>query len=518
MKAVPDLAAVRYVVLRVALLAFACLMCMAVLLWRAAPARAGGQVGNGTPQSCTPAELDAKMSTGGDVTFNCGGASTAINLSHQLSIVFPTSMRGDGLITLSAGNAFPLIYMYPGTALTLTGMALTQGKGTYGAVLNSTGSTLVISGSQIVNNWATVNGGAVENYGTLLVYNSLILNNTANSGAGGGIGGGIYNGGGSTLTLAGSTLSGNQASVTGGALYLVAGSSATVLDSEISSNSADSRGAAMIVLSSARVTVSNSRILSNTTPASAASASGVIYNNGAVTLTGVLVSGNSVAGNTDVSGGVYNTGNGTARILGSTFAGNRGTRGGALYNAGAMSLVNVTLSGNRALTYSINVSTTSSGEGGGVYNSGSLYMTDTDVISNSAASSGGGLWNFTPGAATLYNSIVAYNNSPAGGNCAGAPVASGDTNLSSDATCALYATHDLSNTNPLLGPLGDHFGPTPTHLPQPDSPVVDHGACFAVAPTDQRGVTRPQGSRCDIGSVEVSRLDTPGVFLPVVVR
>jgi hypothetical protein len=68
--------------------------------------------------------------------------------------------------------------------------------------------------------------------------------------------------------------------------------------------------------------------------------------------------------------------------------------------------------------------------------------------------------------------------------------------------------------DPLLTPLGRHGGPTQTALPRSASPVIDAipvGAlasdgvtplCPASGTTDQRGVARPRGPACDIGSVE----------------
>ena len=84
-------------------------------------------------------------------------------------------------------------------------------------------------------------------------------------------------------------------------------------------------------------------------------------------------------------------------------------------------------------------------------------------------------------------------------------------NVVDDASCALTGPHDTVTTaDPLLGPLTDNGGPTPTRLPAAGSPLVDAipttvtNLCNG---TDQRGISRPQGPGCDIGSVEVT---TPG--------
>lgn len=76
--------------------------------------------------------------------------------------------------------------------------------------------------------------------------------------------------------------------------------------------------------------------------------------------------------------------------------------------------------------------------------------------------------------------------------------------MSSDATCAASLTGpgDLNNTNPLLGPLANNGGPTPTHALLAGSPAIDAAGGCPPPATDQRGVARPQGSACDIGSFE----------------
>jgi hypothetical protein len=61
-----------------------------------------------------------------------------------------------------------------------------------------------------------------------------------------------------------------------------------------------------------------------------------------------------------------------------------------------------------------------------------------------------------------------------------------------------------------MSPTANNGGPTPTNLPALNSPAVDAvplGYCTdasgAPVTTDQRGVSRPQGAACDIGSVEL---------------
>jgi len=114
---------------------------------------------------------------------------------------------------------------------------------------------------------------------------------------------------------------------------------------------------------------------------------------------------------------------------------------------------------------------------------------------------------------TLQNSIVA-SCSPAS-----APqLTSLGHNIANDGSCNLTDPTDLPNTDPLLGPLQNHGGPTWTHAPLPGSPALDAipvadctydddgdpGTPEVPLATDQRGVARPQGAGCDIGAFEQS--------------
>ncbi|MDJ0868952.1 MAG: choice-of-anchor Q domain-containing protein [Myxococcota bacterium] len=101
-------------------------------------------------------------------------------------------------------------------------------------------------------------------------------------------------------------------------------------------------------------------------------------------------------------------------------------------------------------------------------------------------------------------------NSPSGGDCAvTGPITSHGHNLDSDGTCNLTEPSDLPNTDPFLGPLRDHGGPTLTHHPLDGSPAIDAipvEECLddegMPLLADQRGVERPHGLGCDIGAVE----------------
>jgi hypothetical protein len=204
----------------------------------------------------------------------------------------------------------------------------------------------------------------------------------------------------------------------------------------------------------------------------------------------------------DGGGGVLNRG--TLTVSGATISDNRasGGPGGGIANLGTAAVSGSTLSGNLASAY-----------GGGISNGsgGTLTVTNSTLSGNSAAN-GDGIAN-NSGTTTLKNTIVS-DGSP-GGNCSvgSGAITDGGHNLSSDNSCVTAAT-SFSGVVPLLGPLADNGGPTPTHALGERSPAVDKGRSFG-ATVDQRGLPRPTdlglvtnapgGDGSDIGAYEQVR-------------
>src|SRR4029079_11941946 len=130
------------------------------------------------------------------------------------------------------------------------------------------------------------------------------------------------------------------------------------------------------------------------------------------------------------------------------------------------------------------------GYGGGLYNSnGPVELSYTKIAENSSVGGAGnplgleggrGICN-TNGNVTLGGVIVA--NKPAGGNAFG-PLTDSGYNLSSDATCAFVAAGSFNNTYPILSPLGDFDGPTPTIALLAGSPAINAGNPASFPPTD----------------------------------
>jgi CSLREA domain-containing protein len=88
------------------------------------------------------------------------------------------------------------------------------------------------------------------------------------------------------------------------------------------------------------------------------------------------------------------------------------------------------------------------------------------------------------------------------------PVTSLGYNFDEGVGCGFTSTGDRQLYDVKLGPLADNGGPTPTRLPLSTSisinriPVGTAGLCDGTLPTDQRGIARPVGTRCDVGAAE----------------
>jgi hypothetical protein len=406
----------------------------------------------------------------------------SITLASPLAIGTSLTISGPGAsnVAISGNNAVQVLSINGGTTVAINGVTIENGSSSagyyygiaYGGGISNAG-TLTLSNSVVTGNSTMVAklgyfgrsyGAGIYNAGTLTVSNSIVSGNSASVDDLGyhtnAYGGGIYNAG--TLTLSNSTISGNSANIGKTADY------------------SDGYGGG--IANAGTLTVSNSTISGNS-----ANAGDLSYNNDGY------------------GGGIANTS--TVTLINSTISGNSASigslsnqlsvYGGGISNAGTLALTNTTISTN-----SVGVGALSSGAvvifGGGIANGVSVYG---GVISN-------------PGTLTAKNNIVA--NNPSGGNCGGTITSQG-YNLSDDASCgaSFTQTGDLNSTAAGLDPSGlkANGGPTHTIALLPGSPAVDAVPMSPIdyctdingnpVTIDQTGTTRPQGSACDIGAVEV---------------
>ena len=244
---------------------------------------------------------------------------------------------------------------------------------------------------------------------------------------------------------------------------------------------------------------------------------GGLFNSGTVNITNSTFANNSASGG---GGGLFNSG--TVSISNSAFTNNPANEGGGLYNEGMVNITNSTFANDSASlaagglfntntgTVSISNSTfanDSASGGGGLLNFGTVNISNSTFVYNSSGSSGGGLINNGP--MSIGGSIVANNSAPGGGNCAagrGGVTSDQGYNLESGTDCGFTASTDQQNTDPRLNPNGlrNNGGPTQTIALEPDSPAIDRIPKSSCPPTDQRGISRPQGpTSCDIGAFEL---------------
>jgi hypothetical protein len=226
-----------------------------------------------------------------------------------------------------------------------------------------------------------------------------------------------------------------------------------------------------------------------------------IYNAGALTINDSTISDNSSQTTDTYGAGIYN--GGTLVINRSTISGNNTGNGAYTEGGGIDSYGNVILNNS-----TITANGSPGGTGGGIATSysGTLTISSSTISGNSAAWGAGGISADT--LVIIQNSIIADN----GTNCSGGIVSNG-YNLSSDDTCPFTSPGDLNNTEPLLAPLGNNGGPTPTMAELPGSPTIDAGNPNGCTDsqgnplkTDQRGAPRPGKHknlhRCDMGAFE----------------
>ncbi|MEO8428093.1 MAG: choice-of-anchor Q domain-containing protein [Verrucomicrobiota bacterium] len=268
-------------------------------------------------------------------------------------------------------------------------------------------------------------------------------------------------------------------------------------------------GTAAGIVNLGSLTLSNSEIVGN---GSFRGGGGGIFNNGTLVVDNCRVSGN---GGT-VGGGLWNSGQATVNSC--TIDGNStgdyygsGT-GGGLFNSSLLTLNNSTVSNNNG----------DNSDGGGIANTGTLNLNHCTISGNLVTgyyygANGGGVMNW--GTVNCQNTIIAGNatmyepvDDPF---CFSCPTAAGDApdfsgaltsqgyNLignTSGTVISGITTGNLLGIDPLLGPLQNNGGSTPTQALLPDSPAIDAGISGGLN-TDQRGFPRPING-ADIGAFE----------------
>jgi hypothetical protein len=467
-------------------------------------------------------------------------------LTHSISIEGP----GAGLMTVrrDTGGDYNIFTVDYGPTVSISGLTITNGSVTNldgGGIVNAGTLTLtdcLLSGNS-AGGFAEAFGGGIYNLGTLTVSNCTISGNTAFAGGAyiyeNGYGGGIYNEG--TLTVSDCTITGNSANGHDDSPgYAGAGFGGGI----------DNAGT---------LTLSNSTVAGNHASGDLGGGAygdgaygGGIFNGISYGFRGdLIVNYSTISGNTALAssydrvsgngGGIFNQGTLTVTISNSTLSGNSaGSAGGGIDNAGTLTVSDSTLAGNSASgsshglncygggiendffgTLTVSNSTLSgnsasggfSNTGGGIDNAGTLTVSNS-ILSGNYAGFGGGIDNFFTGGGSLqaHNTIIAGNTAPyAGPDVYGNLGSQGHNLIGNPQDVTGLVPSDLRNVDPLLGPLQDNGGPTPTMALLSGSPAIDAGDNTNAPLWDQRGAPfrRIVHGTIDIGAFEVQARGYP---------
>jgi hypothetical protein len=299
------------------------------------------------------------------------------------------------------------------------------------------------------------------------------------------------------LTVVGTIITGGDAVADEGGGILVSSGDLALEGSRVTGNNALNGGG---VSACGNISVSASSIDDNPASMSSQDGGGILASCGKLTVTDSTVAGNSAW----YGGGIARDGSGGASadtsitVIRSTISGNTAGDGccGGIASLTPVVLVNSTVSGNSA----------ADGPGGVAGpNITLIYSTVVDNEGPDVANVG------ATGTLTAFGSVIAGARG-GGVSCSSSSTVSNGYNLSDTSDCGFDGATDKQGAafDPKLGPLASNGGPTMTHAPAAGSPLLDAipaASCqadgAAGVTTDQRGITRPQGSGCDIGSAEV---------------
>jgi hypothetical protein len=479
-------------------------------------------VGDGTPESCTEAALDAAIASGGVIVFDCGPDPVTIALTSAKAITADTVVDGGGKVTLSGGDQSRIFELDTGNfeattpVLTVQRLTLTHGRATGtpiplgtdtdggGGAIYHLGGTVIVIDSVFTDNACAeegpdVAGGAIYGIGlgeTIVVGSTFAGNRGANGGAIGALG--------TALTIVNSTLSDNTAT----------GYGANYVDQNGQQAGRGGNGGAIVMDGQGRtLTICGTTVRGNAGGAFGGALFRTGYASEPTNIDRSTFDGNSVADQMDPdmpsgAGGLYIQG--THVTMTATTVSNNAARSFAglwiLGHGGAAAtadLTNVTIAGNSAYPRD---DFTTRGIGGGLIIGDNTTGTLLNcTIAYNSAQFASGIARVSP--LTVRNTIVSNEaeNQYTPLNCTGSsyasPPGSGSNNLQwpngiqDDMDC----TPGITREDPRVGPLQDNGGPTMTIAPEDGSPVIGAGA--DCPPYDQRGTPRDTAS-CALGAFE----------------
>jgi CSLREA domain-containing protein len=466
---------------------------------------------------CTLREAIAAAAAGATIKFDANLTGTiTLKVAEELVIDKDLVIEGPGASNLSIDGGYSLgrygrvFRIEPGATVSISGLTITGGspRDVGGGILNA--GRLFLTDCAVSGNRGYAGGGIINREGDVTLTNTTVSENDLityhclpeEEYACGPYGGGILSILG-TLTLIDTTVSGNGAwhgeeiwSVGHGGGIVSFGSEVKVTGSTISDNEA-ANGGGILLMYNTTATITESTVSGNS-----ASVSGGVGNwDSALTLVRSTVSANR---STWWGGGVFSWTNPDdagqqTTILNSTVSGNTAgipgeefeSFGGGITNAGGLTrILFSTVTGNQAATF-----------GGGVYTGGSF-----EGKSATTKVEGSLIWGNTLSDGTTPDDVAAGSTVARYDSLGFNLVGTAGVNVDFTSVFNLTGDQSAEPFGTWLGALQDNRGPTHTHALLAGSPAIEAGTCTGrdgdTVTSDQRGVPRPQGTRCDVGAFE----------------
>jgi hypothetical protein len=494
-----------------------------------------GAVDCATPTNtdCTlrQAILDANANTADDtITFDSSITGTITLTGGPLVVdssgptYYGLTITGPGAATLAisgndSSNVFHVKHTNSSPGLTISGLTLTHGSGTYaGALLSEKYSTVKLDHVAVTTSTATgatdtsgpfdvsLAGGGIANRGTMTITNSLISGNHSTTGSN--PSGSYYGGAGinnvGPLTVDSSTITGNISDHYGGGIFHGQTKYPSTLDvsnSTISNNDASDAGGGIASFNKVLFGSSHNSVVNTTISGNGAYFGGGFAGKYVSSAEHWTISHSTLSNNNAYAGGGIHLGvvSGSFELLDSTVSGNDAAFGGGVnLDRSAAKYQNATQFNNSTIASNYGYFA-----GGGIY-LGNVYGPNPS--------------NTVP--IPLFSTIVADNTNQTSKNdlAVGNPsrdafdLSFGLVEAPTNATISQTPSgSSIFGVDPQLGALGSNGGPTQTKLPAVTSPVVDQGSAPGNLLTDQRGDPRtvdtsPANANdgTDIGAVELA--------------
>lgn len=415
------------------------------------------------------------VETTGDDTDNvCTDySSPCLTVTHAASLVID-----DDIIQVGAGTFTidtPLNIDYTASIIgesaattILDGSASSGGMITY----DSAGKTLTLSTLTMENSTNTLSaGGAIYAVDTNLDISSVTFSNNSTTI---GDGGAIYHDAGlnsRTLTIAGSTFSGN-------------------------SGITDGYGGAIASWGEGITTISSSSFSGNSVAGVSSLGGGMLQIAGTMSVTSTTFSGNSAG----EGGGIACMACSSMDLQSSTLSTNTGANMGAGLRLDAVTSATI---GNS--TFSGNTGASTIGIVGGTTAIDNSTIADSDPVY--------GLQLTTSAVVTMNNSIISSGGVEYTECSITDSTLTGTYSIDRGTTCGFGSSNgNQSSTDPELVALATNNGTTMTHAITSSSAAFNAGNNATCLETDQRGASRPSGTTCDIGAFELVTLGTASAF------